>query len=110
MGLEAKGLGFPPRPGQAQGLFKKVAAHMPRQPGQEVVDHAHLLEQRIVLEGPANTATGRVQGIDATKALLLEDDLAAVEAVDPIQQVEQRTLARAVGPDQGADLTAPHFE
>jgi hypothetical protein len=46
----------------------------------------------------------------AQQALAVERDLALVGAVEPRDQVEQRRLAGAVGPDQADDLSFGHVQ
>ncbi|MNG17072.1 hypothetical protein D3C84_1010300 [compost metagenome] len=59
---------------QVECLFDEAAAQVPRQAGEDVVDHAHFLEQRVVLERAANASARSGQRVDAFERLLLEDN------------------------------------
>ncbi len=106
----AKGRGLAARAWQAEGLLDKAAAHVPRQAGEKVVEHAHFFEQRVVLEGAANASARGAQGVDAVEMLLFEDDLAGVKAIHAIEHIEQRTFTGAVRADQRANLAALHVK
>ncbi|MNO96179.1 hypothetical protein D3C76_878420 [compost metagenome] len=110
LGLLAKLFGFKPGSWQTQCLLDEAAAQVSRQAGQEVVDHAHFLEQRVVLERSAYAPARSAQRIDALERLLLEHDRTGIEAVHAVEHIEQRTLARPVGADQRADLATAHIE
>ena len=47
---------------------------------------------------------------DAEEVASVEEDLAAVRLVEPRDDVEERRLAGAVGPDQAADLAQLEVE
>src|SRR5256886_8326651 len=68
--------------------------------------HAHALEERDVLEGARHPELGHVGRRQPRAVAALEEDAALVGMVEAADDVEQRGLARAVGPDDGEDLPA----
>ena len=89
---------------------EQAAAHLQHPPGHDVVEHAHALEQRQVLEG-AGDAQGRgLVRAHAAALLALEGDEARLRMVEAVDDVEDRGLARAVGADDGADLALADVE
>jgi hypothetical protein len=75
----------------------------------DVVEHRHAAEQRDVLEA-APQAQPRARRRNARDVLALEPDAAARGPVKARDGVEQRGLARAVGPDHGRDRAGLHIE
>ncbi len=75
-----------------------------------VVEHAHAAEQGQVLEGAADAERGNAMARHGKQRAAVEGDLAAVAIVQARDAVEERRLARAVGPDQADDAPARHLE
>src|SRR6267378_1655305 len=85
---------------------QEVAAHLEQPPRHEVVEHAHALEERDVLKGARHAELGHVGRRQPRAVAALEEDAALVGMVEATDDVEQRGLAGAVGPDDGQDLAA----
>ena len=77
---------------------------------QHVLEDGHGAEQLDVLERPRDPAPDDVVRRCPQEARAIERDLAVVGAVEPHDQVEDRGLAGAVGPDQPGDLALCHVE
>ena len=77
---------------------------------QEIAQHGRILEQFDVLEGAGDAEAGNVVGRLLGDVLILEEDLARGRRIDPRDQVEDRTLAGAVGADDREDLALLHRE
>ncbi len=73
----------------------------------DVVGHAHVLEQRVVLEHEAHGPLlhGQARGVVA-----LEQDAAAIGEVETGDDAQERRLARARGAEQAEQLAGPHLE
>src|SRR5690606_21384117 len=84
--------------GERAGPHEDVAAE------QDVVEHAHALEQGDVLEGARHAAPGDLVRADADEGLALERDRAFLRGIEAGDRVDQRRLAGAVGPDEAVDL------
>jgi hypothetical protein len=77
---------------------------------QQVLQHGGVLEQLDVLEGARDAERGhRVRRLGGQITPVV-GDAAAGGGIDAADQVEDRRLARAVGPDQREHLAAPDFE
>jgi hypothetical protein len=77
------------------------------QPVGDVVGHAHVLEQRVVLEHePDRALLHRQEG----GVVAAEQDAAAVRRVEPGDDAQQRRLARARGAEQAEQLARAHVE
>ena len=79
-------------------------------PGHDVVEHAHALEQRQVLEGARHAHLGHLARVHVPEGLAAEGDGALLRLVDAVDAVEHRALAGAVGADDGAHLVLAHVE
>ena len=88
----------------AQRLQQQVAFDLEVAAGHDVVDHAHALEQRQVLEGAPDAHLGHLAAVHVVKRLAPEGDGAFGRRVHPVDAVEHGALAGAVGADDGADL------
>ena len=77
---------------------------------QQVGEHGRILEQFDVLEGAGDAELGDAEGRLLGDVLILEINPARGRAVDPRDQVEDRTLAGAVGADDREDLALLHRE
>ncbi len=94
----------------AQRLPEQVALDLEVAPGHDVVDHAHALEQRQVLEGAPDTHHGHLVAVHVAEGLSAETDGALLRRVNPIDAVEHGALARAVGADDGAYFVFAHVK
>ncbi len=72
--------------------------------GHDVVQHGHALEQRDVLERARNALPRGGGGMHLAPLLAPEHDAALLRVIDAVDHVQHRTLARAVGADDRADL------
>src|SRR5262249_51627810 len=75
-----------------------------------VLEHGHRRKEREVLERPRDTALDDPVRRCTQQALAIEDNLSAFRPVEPGHHVEERRLARSVGPDQADDLAARYVE
>ena len=73
----------------------------------DVFGHAHVAEQRVVLEHEAHAASG---GRERGDILAVEGDDAAVGRVQPGDLAQQRGLARAGGAEQGDEFAGRRVE
>jgi hypothetical protein len=89
---------------------KHVPAHLGQPPGHDVVEGAHALEQRDVLEGAGDALPRDLVGAHRFALLAAEPDLALLRVVEAVDDVEHRRLAGAVRADDGADLALMHVE
>src|SRR5260221_14174007 len=71
---------------------------------QNILADRHVAEQREVLEGAANAEPGHGAPRQRQQRASVEPDVAPAAVIDPADAIEQAGLARAVGPDQAADL------
>jgi hypothetical protein len=94
----------------AQRLHEQVALDLEVAPGHDVVDHAHALEQRQVLEGASHTHLGHLAAVHVVERLATEGDGALLRRVDAVDAVEHGALAGTVGADDGADFMLLHVE
>src|SRR5260370_19291558 len=72
---------------------------MPVPADQKVAEHSRILEQFDVLECAGDTELGDAEGGLLGDVLILEINLARCRAVDPRDQVEDRTFAGSIGAD-----------
>ena len=92
------------RCGRRSALVMKPVVVRLWQPDLDVVEHAHVVEQRHVLERPADADfRNGVAGLAEDRASFKED-VAAVGDVEPREAIEERRLAGAVGADEADDL------
>ncbi len=101
----ARHLASPRARAAAQGIVEERRPALARQAGENVVAHAQ------GRTGPACWKVARCppRGRDRTdlsQAAAVEHDRPAIGAIDAVEDVEDRTLSRAVRTDQGADLAA----
>src|SRR3990167_5977130 len=76
----------------------------------DIVDHAHALEQRQVLEGAGHAHLGHLARVHVVEGLATEGDGALRGCVHAVDAVEHRALAGTVGADDGADFMLFHIE
>src|SRR5690349_10468322 len=77
---------------------------------QEVLEHGGVLEQLDVLERPRDAAPRDLVRRHPRDVLAVEDQTARGRLVDARDQVEDRRLAGAVGPDDREDLARLDLE
>jgi hypothetical protein len=95
---------------QEQQFLPEPGGGMAVPADQQIAQHGRILEQFDVLEGAGDAEFGDAEGRLLGDVLILEIDLARGRAVDPRDQVEDRTLAGAVGADDREDLALLHRE
>ncbi len=88
----------------AQHVPEEAAVHLQGTSGHDVVEGRHAAEQRDVLEGPGDALLGRLVRAHLAAAHALVGDGTLLRMVEAVDAVQHRRLARAVGPDDGADL------
>src|SRR4029079_4783645 len=88
----------------------EIALHPKEPSGHDVVERAHALEERDVLEGAGDAHGGRLMWAHLATRLALEDDLPFLRLVKTVDAVEHRALACAVRSDDGADLAFANVE
>src|SRR3990167_5674536 len=93
-----------------QRLHQQVAFDLEVAAGHDVVDHAHALEQRQVLECARHAHLGHLARVHVRERLAPEGDRAVLRRVHAVDAVEHGAFARAVGADDGADLVLFHVE
>ncbi len=94
----------------AQHLFDPTAAALEVAPGEHVVEHAHALEQRDVLEGTRDPTFGGLVRAHASAGSAGIADAAALGMVDAVDHVEQRAFTGAIGADQPANVAGLDVE
>src|SRR5690606_8257178 len=95
---------FLERRAMPQHLPEDVALHQHRAAGHDVLKRRHALEQRDVLDGTGDTLPHRMVRLHRPALLAAEGDGAYLRRVEAIDDIEHRRLARAIRPDDGADL------
>src|SRR5262249_13918116 len=83
---------------------KESRGHLGVQPGQHVLERGELAEEPTVLERPPHALRRHQVGRESIDPLVAEPDGAGGERGVSGDRVEERGLARAVGPDDGPDL------
>ena len=101
---------FRPRRPEMQGLRQDAGFHLQVAPGHDVVENAHALEQRQVLEGAGDAVLRGVVGVHVVPHLAPKDDLAFLRVVHAVDAVEHRAFSRAVRADDGAHLVLADVE
>src|SRR6056297_2535753 len=91
-------------------LRQQPRLHLPDAARHHVVEHAHPLEKRDVLEGARDALPRDLVGLHVGALLALVPDLALLRVVEAADDVEHRRLAGAVGADDRADLTLADVE
>jgi hypothetical protein len=91
---------------EGQQLLRPLPRRVDRRVGhgQQVLERRQLREYADHLEGAADAAPGDAVRLEPVDPLAVEQDRTAVQPLQAGNAVEQRGLARAVGPDQAADL------
>ena len=72
---------------------------------EQVLEHGHVLEEHDVLEGARDSESHDPVRRRSSQVLAVEEDAAAVRAIEPRDQIEERRLSGAVRPDQPDDLS-----
>src|SRR5450759_5974733 len=81
----------------------KIVRMMAIETYHDVFDRAHFAEQLGVLERSCNSQPPNRMGSAAIDPFAFERDRSAIDRVEAGDDVEHRTLARAVWPDHGLD-------
>jgi hypothetical protein len=95
---------------QRKRLREQAALHLEVAPRHDVVEHAHALEQREVLEGARHAHLGHLARVHVLEGLAAESDGALLRPIDAVDAVQHRALARAVRADDGPHLMLAHVE
>ena len=77
-------------------LLEEVRVHLEVAPGHDVVEHAHALEQRDVLERARDALRRGLVRVHVAAHLAAKRDRALLRVVDAVDDVEHRALAGAV--------------
>jgi hypothetical protein len=93
-----------------QGVGEEAAAGAAVSAQHDVLGDAQGVEQGDVLEGAADAGLGDLVRPEVQQAPAGEADLPLTGLTEPAQAVEQRGLARTIGPDQAADLSLGDVE
>jgi len=95
-----------------QSLFAaaplREGAHLRVGPDEQVFEHRHVLEEHDVLEGARDSQSHDPVRRRPNQVLAVEEDAAAVRAIQPRDQIEERRLSGTVRPDQPDDLSFLH--
>ena len=70
----------------------------------DIIEHAELVEEPDILEGPRDAPLIDLDTALPGDVLAVEEDSAALRTVDPGQKVENRGFPRTVRPDQAIEL------
>ena len=91
-------------------LVEPFQAVEPLAPEEHVLDHVEVVGQREVLVDHLDPEAGGVLRPRDVHGLAVEQDLSAVDVVDPGDALDQRRLAGAVVADEGHHLAGVHVE
>ena len=95
---------------QRSACWNRLVLHLQVAAGHDVVEHAHALEQRQVLERARHAHLGDLARVHVPEGLAAQADRALLRLVDAVDAVEHRALAGAVRADDGADLVLADVE
>jgi hypothetical protein len=109
-GLPAQRALAPVQAGQTQDPGHEAGSAALVRAEQHVLADRHRGEQAEVLERARDTQLGDPMRLAREHVLAVEPDRAGLRRVQPADAVEERRLARAVRPDEPADLTAFDIE
>jgi hypothetical protein len=102
---------FAPRPGQpVQRSRDEIVLQQMMSPDHDVVEHAHMMKQREVLEGAADAEPGPRVGIERGDVLPAIEQLPFGRPVAARDAVDDRGLAGAVGADDREQLAVVDAE
>src|SRR6185436_17211302 len=76
----------------------------------DVVEHGEPRERPQLLERARDAEPAHTVGREARELHAVEPDFALVGPIEPAHALEERRLARAVGPDDADELTGCHVE
>src|SRR5215472_3664405 len=93
-----------------QSLEEKVGFHLELAPGHDVIQDAHTLEQRNILERASDAQLGDLVGLELGAILSSEEDPAPRGAAEAADRVHHRCLAGAVGTDNREDFSVVNIE
>jgi hypothetical protein len=91
-------------PADAQRVLECAGARLQGLSGEHVVEHAHALEQRDVLEGARDALARGGARVGRRQRHAVDAHRAALGAIDAADHVQERALASTVGTDDRADL------
>ena len=97
-------------PAPPERLAQQVRRHVAQPTRHHVVEHAHPLEERDVLERPRDPLPCHLIGLHPGAGLASEPDLALLGYVEAGNHVEHGRFARAVRPDDRPDLALADVE
>src|SRR5436190_11285169 len=103
-------LGGVPAERKTKGLLEEVGLHLQVAPAHDVVEDAHALEQRQVLERARDAQLRDLVRVHLAEGPAAQVDRAFLRLVDAVDAVEHRALACAVRADDGADLVLADVE
>ena len=98
------------RRSNAQGLQQQIAFDLQVAARHDVVEHAHALEQRQVLESAGHAHHRHLVAVHVLEGLAAKGDQALLRRINTIDAVEHGAFAGAVGPDDGADFVLSDIE
>ena len=101
---------FALRAAPVERLLEKARPHFQITPRHDVVERGHPLEEGDVLERPGDPLARRLVRIHPPPPDALKGHAAAARVVDAVDDVQERALAGAVGADDRAQLSGPHFQ
>ena len=90
--------------------MKRLDAPVAMPAQEEVVEDRRVLEEFDVLEGPGNAHLGHPVRADLGDVLVLEAKGSLIEAVEPVDAVEDGRFPGPVGSDDGEDLPLFYLE
>src|SRR6185369_1292861 len=94
----------------ADRLLQDVGPHLQVAAGHDVLEHAHALEEREVLERARDAHLGDATRVHVRERSPAQLDRALLRLVDAVDAVEHRALAGAVRADDRADLVLADVE
>src|SRR5262249_29532024 len=95
---------------QADRGGEEAAATAAMRPHHDILEHAHGAEERQVLERAPDAEGGDPVSRHLEERPVLEQDAAALGAIEPREAVEERGLAGAVRTDEAANLALAYVE
>ncbi|MBS1147542.1 MAG: hypothetical protein H6R08_1718 [Proteobacteria bacterium] len=104
MGARARISLLAARGGQAQHGADDTTRGTRVAPDQHILQRGHLGKQADVLEGARQPRLQHLMRLAPVEAGVIETNLAMVDRIQPGERVEQRGLARAVGPDEAVNF------
>ena len=94
----------------SQHSLQDAVLHMVMKGNLYVVQHRQFREQADILEGAGYSPLGDLIRLEAHNALAIKGNLTCGRLVNPREEVEGRSLARAIRPDQAHQFTFIYVE